>query len=407
MVPKTFLMGIFAIDQTITTPCHRRLTLLLLGILSSALLSACEKPATEKPATPNAQPPNPVELTVQTQASLQQKLDELLRDRIPATGPGAAILVTYNNQILYAQGHGLSDVEQQTPITLETVFDLASVSKSMTALAVLLLQESGDLNLADPVTQHLPDFKDPNSDHPIRISHLLNHTSGLPDYLSEWDWENNADAFPEFGIEAHLDWLNQQESQEKPGTTFRYSDTGYALLALMVQRVSEQPFPEFMAQRIFEPAAMAQTQVYQTLGETFPNQAQGYKVEEGNLESVSYPVLMWGDGNVFTSIADLARYDQALRQGKLVSAETLDAAFQNGSFDDGRPIGTKQDEGYGAGWSLTEDYGHHRGGWAGMSSYYRFYMQRPLSIVVLSNNENLDGQELGAAIAQAVIRSLR
>lgn len=401
MTPKAFLTGISSLSQAIAPLRDRRLMPLLLGLLAPVLLSACDGPAFFGNSSSR-----PVKLTAQAQESLQQQLDELLSDRIPATGPGAAVLVTYNNKILYAQGHGLSNVEQKEPITTETVFDLASVSKSMTALAILQLQERGDLTLADPVSNHLPDFKDPNPDDPVLISHLLYHTSGLVDYIDAWDLENEAEALQEFDLQQLLPWLSQQEPQAQSGTEFDYSDTGYALLALIVQQVSGQPFPEFMADQIFDPTGMTQTRLYQTLGETFPQQAQGYQTENNQPKAVSYPVLMLGDGNIFTTIADLARYDQALRQGKLVSDETLDAVFQNGTFGDDSPIGNQQDEGYGAGWSLTEDYGHHRGGWAGMSSYYRFYTQRPLSIVVLANNESLNSQDLGEAIAEVISAQL-
>lgn len=373
----------------------------LLGTLSSLLLVACSLPAFRGEAVQVNPSLNAQERSKElSRESVSQELDELLHARISDSGPGIAVLVTHNNQTLYAKGQGMRDVEQNLPITEQTVFDLASVSKQMTGLAILLLQEQGNLELDAPVTNYLTDFDDPDPNAPILVSDLLHHTSGLDDYTDS-NWKGSASAFANLTLETHLDWLNGQDIVNDAGVEFEYNNSGYGLLALIVERVSGLSFPDFMAQRVFAPAGMNQSQVYRELGQTFPKQAQGYVVMEGEAEPVLEPSLMVGDGNIFASIADLARYDQALRQEQLVSEATLGLMFRNGILDDDQPI-EDAGEGYGAGWSLTQDYAHHSGSWTGTSTYYRFYTQLPISIVVLSNDEDFDSQAFGEDVAQVL-----
>lgn len=217
----------------------------------------------------------------------------------------------------------------------------------------------------------------------------MRHTSGLADYSGE-AWEGSNTEFANLTLEDHLLWLNEQESVRDRGTEFEYNNSGYALLALIIQRVAGKPFTEFMDEAVFAPLGMSQTLVYQNLGQTIPQQAQGYAVsEDGEVTESSFPTVIAGDGNVFSSIADLAKYDRGLRDNTLISPETLALAFTPGEVT----------EDYGFGWAVTETYVHHSGSWDGTSTYYRFYLDPAISIVVLSNDENYDPEELVDAIA--------
>jgi CubicO group peptidase (beta-lactamase class C family) len=367
-----------------------------LGLVVSILLFGCSRPQTPLAfsnrwlLSPDSgtlmQTIDPTELTNSIETHIAETLVE--------NGPGVAVLVMENGEILHAQGYGFSNVEAQLPMTTTTVFDLASVSKQMTALGILILMEAGTLNLEDAVTKHLPDFIDPNPDNPIAIADLLHHTSGLADYTGE-DWELSTSDFAELTLEDHLLWLNQQEPHRDRDTEFEYNNSGYALLALIIQRVTKQPFADFMADAIFEPLGMSQTLVYRHLGQTIPQQAQGYAVSEsGKVKPSSFPSVIAGDGNVFSSIADLAKYDRGLRRGTLVSPETLALAFTPGASDP-----EETDEAYGFGWAIAKTYVHHSGSWEGTSTYYRFYLDSAVTIVVLSNDENYDPEALVDAIA--------
>ena len=372
---------------------------LSLGLLTGTLLltGACHRVQGTGSEAPEAA------LTIASDQDLREEIDALLKDRVAADQPGVAVLVMVDGQIVYAQGQGLSDVETQAPITPETVFDLASVSKQMTAIAILILMEQGALQLDDPIRDYLPEWEDLDPDNPVLISHLLHHTSGIEDYTGD-AWQGSEADFASLDLEAHLTWVNDQEPIAAPGVEFVYNNSGYGLLALIVQRVSGQPFARFMKTEVFAPLSMTQTLVYEQLGQTIPNQATGYLVDDnGDSEPSTFPSLMTGDGNVFSSLADLARYDRALRQNTLIAAETLALAFAPGEFADGSVI-DDDGESYGMGWQVAADYVHHSGSWLGTSTYYRHYLEPEVSIIVLSNDEAYDTVALGEDIADMLPR---
>ncbi|MEA5419073.1 serine hydrolase domain-containing protein [Spirulina sp. CCNP1310] len=320
-------------------------------------------------------------------------IDRLVTDSLWDNGPGVAVLILNDGEI-WQKGYGFSNVLERRPITPDTVFDLASVSKQMTAMGILILMEAGELALEDAVSDHVPDFVDPNPDDPILITDLLYHTSGLADYTGG-AWEGTDEEFARLTVEDHLQWLNEQETEGDRGVEFEYNNSGYALLALIIERVSGQSFAEFMADQIFIPLGMNDTLVFTELGQRIPNQAEGYIVsKKGNVNQSTLPSVIVGDGNIFSSVIDLARYDQALRNGDLVDAETLELAFTPGALDDGETFP------YGLGWEVSEDYVEHSGGWYGTSTFYRHYTEMPLTIIVLSNDENYEVNELVDNLAE-------
>jgi CubicO group peptidase (beta-lactamase class C family) len=372
---------------------------LSLGLLTGTLLltGACEMfQGTGRDASEPA-------LAIAADQDLREEIGELVQDRVDANQPGVAVLVMVDEQVFYAQGHGLSNMETQAAITPETVFDLASVSKQMTAIAILILMEQGALQLDDPIQTYLPEWEDLNADNPVLIAHLLHHTSGIEDYTGD-AWDGSDADFATLDLEAHLTWLNDQAPVTEPGVEFAYNNSGYGLLALIVQRVSGQPFARFMETEVFAPLGMTQTLVYEQLGQTIANQATGYLVDDnGDSEPSTFPSLMVGDGNVFSSLADLARYDTALRQNTLISGETLALAFVPGELADGSVI-DDDGESYGMGWQIAADYVHHGGSWLGTSTYYRHYLEPEVSIIVLSNDEAYDTEALGEDIADRLLQ---
>lgn len=325
---------------------------------------------------------------------LTDQIDRIVADSLWEDGPGVAVLIL-DQGAMWQKGYGFSDVEAQRPITPDTVFDLASVSKQMTAMGILILMEAGELELEDAVSDHLPDFVDPNPDDPILITDLLYHTSGLADYTGE-AWQGTDAAFTRLTIEDHFQWLNEQESEGDRGVEFEYNNSGYALLALIIERVSGQSFGDFMADQVFTPLGMNNTVVFADLAQQIPNRAEGYIVSsEGTVEQSSFPSVIAGDGNIFSSVADLARYDQGLRNGDVVELETLQLAFTPGALDDG-----DQSFAYGLGWAVDSDYVEHSGSWYGTSTFYRHYTEVPVTIIVLANDENYPADELVDDLAE-------
>jgi CubicO group peptidase (beta-lactamase class C family) len=340
-------------------------------------------------------PETAVELSENREA-LEDAIAQEIRETLVENGPGVAVLILENGEILHAQGYGFGDIKTQQPITADTVFDLASVSKQMTAMGILILMETGELSLTDAVTEHVPDFIDPDPDNPILITDLLYHSSGLADYTGD-AWQGTNEEFANLTLEDHLQWLNQQEIVRDRGSEFEYNNSGYALLALIIQRVSGLPFHVFMQTRIFEPLEMNNTVVFHRLGQVIPHQAEGYLVaDNGEIEASSLPSVIAGDGNVFSSLNDLAKYDNALRNAAFIRQETLALAFTIGELDDGSPT-----EFYGLGWGISDDhFVEHSGGWFGTSTHYRHYINVPVTIIVLANDENYDSTELVDDIAE-------
>lgn len=332
----------------------------------------------------------------QSASPFSARIDQLVRDTLTPGGPGVAVLVLQDGKKLHAKGYGYASVRSQRRITTTTNFDLASVSKQMTAVALLKLVEDGQVDLEAPVNRYLPELKPGRQ--PVTLLHLLHHTSGLADYTG-YDWTAGDEEFSRLDLEAHLVWLSEQPTHAKPGERFEYNNSGYALLALVVQRVAGIPYWRFVEQEIFAPLGMVQSRVYHRLGQTIPNQALGYVVDdEGVFARSEWPTVMAGDGNVYSSLADLARYDAALRAGTLLSPELLALAFTPGTLDNGKVI-EEDGDGYGFGWGIGENYVDHTGSWWGTSTYYLHYLDEAVTIIVLSNDETYDAYALADAIA--------
>ena len=253
--------------------------------------------------------------------TMKPQVDALMRDY---TGdvPGASVLVLRDGQPIVRAGYGLADLETHTPATATTNYRLASVTKQFTAASILLLAEDGKLKLTDHVRKWLPTL--PKAAEPITIRHLLTHTSGLIDY---------EDVIPDsFKAQLHdADVLKLLESQDRlyfhPGSDYRYSNSGYSLLALIVERASGRTFATFLRERIFQPLGMSNTVAHEDGISTVTNRAFGYTEEQGRWTRTdqSQTSAVLGDGGIYSSIDDLAKWDAALYDGRLLPQKALQA----------------------------------------------------------------------------------
>ena len=326
--------------------------------------------------------------TVAAAPTAPAQIDAILKDYDRADAPGASVLVALDGKVLYRKAFGLANLEERTPITTATNFRLASVTKQFTATAVLLLAERGELSLDDPLTRFFPGFS--KAAHEVKVRHLLGHTSGLFDY---------EDLIPP-GTTVPLkdkDVLDLVGRQDRlyfaPGSQFRYSNTGYALLALIVEKVSGRPFAQFLAKNIFDPLGMAGTVAYEAGISKVARRAYGYSARDGRFartdQSLTSSVL--GDGGIYSSVEDLWRWDQALYGTRLLPAETLAMAFQAGT-----PTSDQPGSGYGYGWYVASHRGTrkiwHYGETIGFSTYLARYPDKRLTIIMLTNrNDNFLG----------------
>ena len=190
----------------------------------------------------------------------------------PVNCPGAAVLAFKDGRVVANVGYGMANISVGTPIDSSTVFDLASLSKNFTAAACLQLYQQGRIDLELPVAHYITDLVHPL----VKVRHILHHTSGLPDYTTD---ENMSDKkFRKLVLSSFLRWLNHQKPTTPPGTEWVYNNTGYALLALLVERVSGQPFSEYMKHHFFGPLGMTSTFVCDSAAST-PKPQAGQRAE--------------------------------------------------------------------------------------------------------------------------------
>ncbi|HMG37008.1 MAG TPA: serine hydrolase domain-containing protein [Blastocatellia bacterium] len=297
--------------------------------------------------------------------------------------PGASVIVIKNGETIFKRSYGLAEVESRRPATTDTNYRLASVTKQFTAMCVLMLAERKKLSLHDPVARFFP--KMPDYGGQILVRHLLNHTSGLIAY---------EDVMPA-GTSVPLkdkDVLHLLEQQRRtyfaPGSKFRYSNSGYALLALIVEAVGSISFAGFLKANIFDPLGMKATVAFENGISTVQNRAYGYSPRENGFErtdqSLTSSVL--GDGGIYSSVEDLFRWDQALYSDKLVSLDTLKRAFTS-TIDTG-----EKGQGYGYGWFVGSFNGareiSHSGETVGFRNFIGRYPDQRLSVIVLANRSD-------------------
>ncbi|MDP5171366.1 MAG: beta-lactamase family protein [Bacteroidia bacterium] len=292
-----------------------------------------------------------------------------------------AVLVTHKGQTIYSLSRGLSNIRSQENLSQHSAFQLASVSKMFTATAVMLLQQDGKLAYDDLIQTHLPEW--PYADQTIR--HLLTHRSGLARYMAvaSWYWKDlkqpmsNADVLAQYANNSPITFFS-------PDSGFNYCNTNYVILAQLVERVSGIPFPTFMQQRVFDPLGMEDAYVY-SRGDslTHSHEVQGYKPGRSGyyLAGQDYIDGVWGDKNLYASIADLQKYEAALYQGKLLSPDNLAQAWNPGS--------PTRHYNYGFGWRIKagadEPLPYHFGWWRGFRSCYIHDHKTGIGLIILSN----------------------
>ncbi|MEN9938317.1 MAG: hypothetical protein RLZZ387_4896 [Chloroflexota bacterium] len=278
--------------------------------------------------------------------------------------------------------------------TTTTNYRLASVTKQFTAMAVMLLAEGSRLGYGDPIARFFPGA--PAAWERISLRHLLTHTSGLVDYEEIIPPETTTPLRDQDVLEL---MLGERRLYSPPGTAYHYSNTGYCLLALVVERVADRPFAAFLHDRIFAPLGMAGTVAYEAGISTVPRRAYGYSRRGHGFvrtdQSITSSTL--GDGGVYSSVEDLALWDRALAEEQLVSARTLEAAFAPAvDLPDGSG-------GYGFGWYVAAREGlrlvYHTGETVGFRTAILRYLDRRLSVVVLCNRSDAEPLALAHALA--------
>jgi CubicO group peptidase (beta-lactamase class C family) len=308
--------------------------------------------------------------------------------------PGAAVLVVKNGEPIFKKAYGTANLEARVPVAAQTNFRLASVSKQFTAMCIVQLVERGALAYETALQEIFPDF--PDYGRAITIRHLLQHTSGLLDY---------EDLIPDTATVQVLDkdvlalMKAQDSTYFTPGAKFRYSNSGYAVLAMIVEKISGKSFAAYLRENIFSPLEMTNTVAYEKGISEALHRAMGYRMEGGQAvfsdQSLTSAVL--GDGGIYSSIEDLFKWDQALYTNKLVSAAALAQIFTPGALNDA----TKTE--YGFGWYIDEYRGHKRVRHSGSTCGFRNEVQRfpedKFAVVILTNRAEPEVEEIANKLA--------
>lgn len=342
------------------------------------------------------------------------QIDSIFEPLVSPDSPGFAVGVMRNGQLLFARGYGLADLRTKTPITAHTNFRLASVTKQFTAMAVMLLVHDGKLHYDETLTDIFPEF--PRYGSKITVRHLLTHTSGLKHYEDIYEKET-AGTLPSQIAQIHdadvLRILEQQNAGSfAPGERWEYSNSGYAVLAMIVERVSGKSFADFLRLRIFEPLEMKHTVAYISGKNEVPNRAFGYRKASDNKawvfsdQSATSAVL--GDGGIYSSIEDLAKWDEALLQQKLLSAEEMKLALTPVRVNGGVTLDDDSRSAYGFGWFLDPYKGHRRMWHYGDTSGFHTSIERltddKLTVVVLANRTDVSPGELALKVVDLYLK---
>ncbi len=338
------------------------------------------------------------------------QIDRLFTKFASAREPGCAVLVVKDGKPIFRKGYGVTDLRSFHAIGVSTNFRLASLTKQFTATAIMLLVHDGKLKYEDYLTDVFPGF--PAYGKAITIRHLLNHTSGLIDYESIMEKQYPGipdDKIPQISDAGVLALLKQQTGTKfPPGTKWDYSNSGYVVLAMVVEKKSGMSFADFLQARIFKPLDMSHTVAYEKTKNEVSNRAYGHTRIAGTwLETdQSSTSATLGDGGVYTSLDDLERWDRALAHYTLLTDKEMAPAFMAPAAANGAPLqkpnGTLAPA-YGFGWFLDPDRGYRRYSHYGETVGFRTAIQRfpddRLTVVVLANRADVDAPALAESVA--------
>ena len=315
-----------------------------------------------------------------------------LMQRYDGRVPGAAVLVLKDGQPVFRRGYGLAVLEDGTPVSPATNFRLASVSKQFTAAAILLLAEDGALSIDDPLKKWLPEL--PAVADAMTLRQLLGHSSGLLDYE---DLMDPADTRQVHDIDVLHLLQKENRTYFAPGSSYRYSNSGYALLALVVGKASGSDFASFLRQRIFLPLGMTATFAHQDGVDEVPERAYGYSQIDGHWQRTdqSTTSAVLGDGGIYSSIDDLAKWDAALYDERLLRRASLQQAFSAATATPEPDVPH-----YGFGWRINGDALWHSGESIGFRNVIVRYPKQKLTVVVLSNRNDPEPYALALQIAR-------
>ena len=331
--------------------------------------------------------------------------DQMMRQKIP----GLALSVVRDGKLIKASGYGLADVELNVQVRPETLFQTGSVGKQFTATAVMMLVEQGKVGLEDPIAKYFDGA--PPSWKGITVRNLLTHTSGIPDYTDAKSSDGK------LLINLRQDYTEAELLQKfetlpldfPPGTQWKYSNTGYVLLGILIRKVTVEFYGDYLHEHIFGPLGMTATRIISE-ADIIPNRSSGYQLVKGELKNqdwVAPSLNTTADGALYTNVLDMAKWDAALYTEKLLKKGSLDEMWTPVKLASGKTYP------YGFGWDVTTDRGRrliaHDGAWQGFTTNISRYVDDRLTVIVLTNldSEHSNPTKIARGVAAHYLPSVK
>ena len=310
----------------------------------------------------------------------QKKYQAILAKHIPANGPGVAVIVSQNDDILYQGAFGQANLEHAIPLTVDSVFRLGSITKQFTAAAIMMLHEQKKLNIKDNIHQYIPDF--PTEDNQVTIENLLTHTSGIANYTEDQELFSQEIQVPT-NMEKMLLRFAKHPMVFKTGEAMRYSNTGYVLLGKIIEVASGQSYANFIEQQIFLKLGMKSSRYGGS--QIIPNRASGYDMGHDGIVNASHIDMSWphAAGSLLSTVGDLNIWFKGLRSGQLISKQSYQQMIAPFVLNDGEV----SSYGYGLGLSKLNKYKtiSHSGGIPGFVTNAIYLPEEDLYIAILAN----------------------
>ena len=316
-----------------------------------------------------------------------------------APGPGCAAGVSLNGETVFEKAFGLAEIEHGVPNTPQTIFESGSVAKQFTAAALVLLQQEGKLRLEDPVRKYIPELPDYGA--PLTIRHLLTHTSGIRDWGTVMSLTGAGRGDRVITQALALDVITHQRALDfTPGSEYSYSNSGYNLAAIIVERVSTQKFATFIAERLFKPIGMDHSSIRDDYRRIVPGRAEAYSRQGTGPWHLDMPFMnVYGNGGILTTVGDWIKWN-AMLDSKSLGAPLVAAMETRGVLNDGRKITYAL--GLEVGTYKGLNYVQHGGSTAGYQTYLARYPDKKVSVAVMCNGTSPDAATITAAIADQI-----
>jgi CubicO group peptidase (beta-lactamase class C family) len=345
-------------------------------------------------------------------ADTTDNVDEYVRAEMEREHiPGLALGVYRRGEIVKARGYGLASIELNVPVKPETVFQSGSVGKQFTATAVMMLVESQKVSLDDSITKYFDHA--PEAWKPVLVKNLLSHTSGIAEYTTPERTGRGApfDLRQDFTEEQLFQKIAALPMDFQPGEKWRYTNTNYLLLGMLIHRVTGEFYGDFLTRRIFRPLGMTATRIISER-DVILNRAAGYELVKSELKNQEWVAPSWNttaDGALYFNVLDLAKWDGALYTEELVKKSSLERMWTVFPLNDGKPNSGH----YGFAWAINEPKGHrlieHGGAWQGFSTYIGRYVDDGVTVVVLTNldSEHARPRKIAIDVAAFYVPALR